>query len=238
MDQSQPPTLVRGDHEVIRQFQQLMGQFLQTQALVMTAYLQGSARALPVEMVAPASMPLTPQAMPVMPMPAVAPPPPMAPVAAPAPAAPVVTAAVRQAAPVAAAPAVEMPVGRVDVKVVPTEKQEAPVVNGAGHVNGAAPGGHVKPMAFADVLKEVIRIVADRTGYPEDMLDVDSNIEADLGIDSIKRMEILTAFQELHAGASASSLQGSLERLTAQKTLRDTATLLTELLTPQAVTVS
>jgi acyl transferase domain-containing protein/short-subunit dehydrogenase len=40
------------------------------------------------------------------------------------------------------------------------------------------------------VHKEVLRIVGERTGYPPDMLDVNADLEADLGIDSIKRVEI------------------------------------------------
>ncbi|WP_285565675.1 type I polyketide synthase [Actinoallomurus iriomotensis] len=39
----------------------------------------------------------------------------------------------------------------------------------------------------------LLEIVADKTGYPVDMLDLDMDIEADLGIDSIKRVEILGA---------------------------------------------
>ncbi len=39
-------------------------------------------------------------------------------------------------------------------------------------------------------------IVADKTGYPEDMLGPDLDIEADLGIDSIKRVEILSALRD------------------------------------------
>ena len=34
-------------------------------------------------------------------------------------------------------------------------------------------------------------VCADKTGYPEDMIDDDMELEADLGIDSIKRVEIL-----------------------------------------------
>ncbi len=46
---------------------------------------------------------------------------------------------------------------------------------------------------FADTLLEV---VADKTGYPVDMLNLDMNLDSDLGIDSIKRVEILSAIQE------------------------------------------
>ena len=42
----------------------------------------------------------------------------------------------------------------------------------------------------------IIAIVADKTGYPEDTLSMDMDLEADLGIDSIKRVEIFSALQE------------------------------------------
>ncbi len=46
---------------------------------------------------------------------------------------------------------------------------------------------------FAETLLEV---VADKTGYPTEMLNLDMNLDSDLGIDSIKRVEILSAIQE------------------------------------------
>lgn len=36
----------------------------------------------------------------------------------------------------------------------------------------------------------ILTAIADKTGYPEDMIDSDMELEADLGIDSIKRVEI------------------------------------------------
>src|SRR5206468_507329 len=74
-----------------------------------------------------------------------------------------------------------------------------------------------------DVLGDVISIVADRTGYPADMLDADAAIEADLGIDSIKRVEILSAFQRTLAEVEQSLLQGVMEKLTSARTLREIA---------------
>ena len=41
-------------------------------------------------------------------------------------------------------------------------------------------------------------MVAEKTGYPTEMLELDMELEADLGIDSIKRVEILSAMQEKH----------------------------------------
>ena len=42
----------------------------------------------------------------------------------------------------------------------------------------------------------LLNIVSDKTGYPAEMLDLTMDIEADLGIDSIKRVEILGAMQD------------------------------------------
>ena len=39
-------------------------------------------------------------------------------------------------------------------------------------------------------------IVAEKTGYPAEMLEPAMRLDADLGIDSIKRVEILSALQE------------------------------------------
>ena len=42
----------------------------------------------------------------------------------------------------------------------------------------------------------MLSVVADKTGYPTDMLELSMDMEADLGIDSIKRVEILGAVQD------------------------------------------
>ena len=46
-----------------------------------------------------------------------------------------------------------------------------------------------------ELLSLLVNIVSERTGYPVDMLNVDANLEGDLGIDSIKRVEIVAAFR-------------------------------------------
>ena len=42
----------------------------------------------------------------------------------------------------------------------------------------------------------LLQVVADKTGYPIDMLELDMQLDADLGIDSIKRVEIFSAVQD------------------------------------------
>ena len=53
----------------------------------------------------------------------------------------------------------------------------------------------------SDTLQQTMfRIVSDKTGYPVEMLDQSMDMEADLGIDSIKRVEILGSLQDLLPG--------------------------------------
>ncbi len=42
----------------------------------------------------------------------------------------------------------------------------------------------------------LLEVIAEKTGYPVEMLELDMALDADLGIDSIKRVEILSALQE------------------------------------------
>merc|ERR1711881_720100 len=41
----------------------------------------------------------------------------------------------------------------------------------------------------------VIAVIAEKTGYDEDMVEEDMSLEMELGIDSIKRVEILSEVQ-------------------------------------------
>ncbi|WP_054691576.1 SDR family NAD(P)-dependent oxidoreductase [Desulfosarcina cetonica] len=65
--------------------------------------------------------------------------------------------------------------------------------------SGATTKPAVAPSASADttaIQQTLIDIVAELTGYPQEMLGLEMDIEADLGIDSIKRVEILSAMEE------------------------------------------
>jgi len=48
------------------------------------------------------------------------------------------------------------------------------------------------------LIHSLLDVVAELTGYPPEMLEPDMDIEADLGIDSIKRVEILSALEAKH----------------------------------------
>ena len=66
------------------------------------------------------------------------------------------------------------------------EKHVSPQIN-----LPAAPSFDVEQLT-----QSFLQIVSDKTGYPTDMLELEMDMEADLGIDSIKRVEILGAIQE------------------------------------------
>ncbi|WP_139813506.1 type I polyketide synthase [Mycobacterium simiae] len=57
-------------------------------------------------------------------------------------------------------------------------------------------GGVARSDVDVDVAGAVLGVVADKTGYPVEMLDLSMSLESDLGIDSIKRVEILAAVQQ------------------------------------------
>ncbi|MEM6247137.1 SDR family NAD(P)-dependent oxidoreductase [Shewanella vaxholmensis] len=88
--------------------------------------------------------------------------------------APEVTVQVAPAAP--AAPALVMP-----AVVMPEVTPVATTMNG---------------LSAEKVQQTMMAVVADKTGYPTEMLELGMDMEADLGIDSIKRVEILGTVQD------------------------------------------
>ena len=77
----------------------------------------------------------------------------------------------------------------------------------AGFAGGSASPAPVAaaasaPSAPAQPVSEVVlAIVSEKTGYPGDMLGLEMEMEAELGIDSIKQVEILSALQAKFPGA-------------------------------------
>ncbi|BAZ68890.1 beta-ketoacyl synthase [Fischerella sp. NIES-4106] len=49
---------------------------------------------------------------------------------------------------------------------------------------------------LSNLAETLLNITSEKTGYPVEMLELDMDMEADLGIDSIKRVEIMGALQE------------------------------------------
>jgi acyl carrier protein len=76
--------------------------------------------------------------------------------------------------------------------------------------------------AFPDreqLTSRLLAIVSERTGYPADMLSLDQDLEADLGVDSIKRVEILGNFQQSFSLANRKNMEELMEKLAGVKTL-------------------
>ncbi len=183
--------------DVIMHHQQVMQQFLETQRSVMLGYL-GAAQGAPVARptVAPArrAMPALPVASP-LPAPIGAPPAPSAP-------------AVVSPAPVAAAPA--------PVAAAPAPVAAAPAPVAAAPAAAAAPATGAT-LTRDQIQERLLEIVSERTGYPADMLGLDADLEGDLGIDSIKRVEIAGTFTQSLPAAEREAID--VEELTASKTL-------------------
>ncbi|MBW3543194.1 MAG: hypothetical protein KY476_23305, partial [Planctomycetes bacterium] len=80
---------------------------------------------------------------------------------------------------------------------------------------GAAKGSDPLPR---DLERFLIEFVVEQTGYPEEMVDLDADLEADLGIDSIKKAQL---FAELADQFSISAAAGENLSLDDFPTLRD-----------------
>jgi acyl transferase domain-containing protein/NAD(P)H-dependent flavin oxidoreductase YrpB (nitropropane dioxygenase family) len=91
-----------------------------------------------------------------------------------------------------------------------------------------APAG----VSFDVVIEKLVALVSDRTGYPSDMLGLDLDLEADLGVDSIKRVEILSALGS-ESSMSVGSIEGEIEQLSKLKTLRAIAEWIVGRATPE-----
>jgi acyl transferase domain-containing protein/acyl carrier protein/NADP-dependent 3-hydroxy acid dehydrogenase YdfG len=79
----------------------------------------------------------------------------------------------------------------------------APTVASATPVLGPAPASTDAAVAAptAGALEALLlAVVSDKTGYPAEMIGLHMELEADLGIDSIKRVEILSAIREREPG--------------------------------------
>jgi len=53
------------------------------------------------------------------------------------------------------------------------------------------------PIEETPIGQSLLAVVSEKTGYPAEMLEMEMDLEADLGIDSIKRVQIIGAMQEL-----------------------------------------
>ena len=106
------------------------------------------------------------------------------------------TTSVIAAAPQIAAPLPPAPMPVVMAVPAPVAPPVAAIV--APPVAVAAPA----PAPGTDVAALLFAVVAEKTGYPAEMINLDMDLEADLGVDSIKRVEILAAMHAQGAGVA------------------------------------
>lgn len=189
------------DAAVMANYFETMRQFLETQGQVMAAYMGEASTPRTSYARAPRIAPPI-QAMPA-PMPAPAPV-----VAAPAPA-PIIVEAPVAAAPVVAAPA-PAPAAPAPAPVAPSPAPQPAVVAAAP---ASAELGRDK---LADML---LGIIEEKTGYPRDMVGLDQGLEADLGIDSIKRIEVVGAMLQALPEQMREALTPNRSKLNTQATL-------------------
>ena len=86
---------------------------------------------------------------------------------------------------------------------VPDKKPVAPFIPvveaSRAQVSAPVTSAPPKPAANGDPVKEkILALVAEKTGYPKDMLDVDLDLEADLGVDTVKQAEMFAAIREIY----------------------------------------
>jgi acyl carrier protein len=112
---------------------------------------------------------------------------------------PVVAAPVAPApvtASVAPAPA---PAPKAAEPIAPPPAPVAPAPVAAAPVAPVAQSPISQSPAVDPVVSQVLDVVAVKTGYPKDMLDLDLDLEADLGIDTVKQAETFAAIREAFA---------------------------------------
>ncbi len=207
--------------QVMHGFQNLMARFLDTQRSVMTSYLQGGTGSM--ESAMPASLPAPVQS----PMPAPMPTP------------------MPNAAPANGATAHHNGNGNGahtnGNAAANGASNRSANGNGThkGSANGTTNGAIAKPEPAAEpaleplvaeesgtpavtrewLTTELLELVSVRTGYPKDMLRMDLDLEGELGIDSIKRVEILGSLAESLGTDDEMDSPLDLEQLTTLRTL-------------------
>jgi malonyl CoA-acyl carrier protein transacylase len=102
---------------------------------------------------------------------------------------------------------------------VPIPDAKAPEDAAAAPEDAAA--APAAPYDRERLTNRLLELVSQRTGYPKDMLGLDVDLEADLGIDSIKRIEILSEVTtDLGTDAQSMATELEMEKLTVIRTLR------------------
>jgi acyl transferase domain-containing protein/NADP-dependent 3-hydroxy acid dehydrogenase YdfG len=109
--------------------------------------------------------------------------------------APAVEAAPGQPPPAAVLPTPPQPPPFLQPPLAPDPPAESPPPPPASPAPGPPPAVPPAP-AEVDMAALLVEVVSAKTGYPEEMLALEMELARDLGIDSIKRVEILAGMRE------------------------------------------
>ena len=83
-------------------------------------------------------------------------------------------------------------------------KAAIPAVSAVSEIKGGGTDAHplsnaLIPAVKTDPVKQrILTLVAEKTGYPIDMLDLDLDLEADLGVDTVKQAEVMATVRETY----------------------------------------
>jgi malonyl CoA-acyl carrier protein transacylase len=91
-------------------------------------------------------------------------------------------------------------------------------------------GDEIAVVDEAAIRSFVLALVSEKTGYPQEMLDLDLDLEADLGIDTVKQAELFATVREQYHIPRREDL-----RLSDYNTLRKVIAFVQEALAPQAI---
>jgi hypothetical protein len=116
----------------------------------------------------------------------------------------------------APAPAVAVEVPGAAAPVAPATPAPAPAPVAAPTPQPVAADGAFDRDKLADLL---LGIIEEKTGYPRDMVGLDQGLEADLGIDSIKRIEVVGATLQALPESMREALTPNRSKLNTQATL-------------------
>jgi acyl transferase domain-containing protein/NAD(P)-dependent dehydrogenase (short-subunit alcohol dehydrogenase family)/acyl carrier protein len=72
-------------------------------------------------------------------------------------------------------------------------------VTGASEPLKVVPAASAMPATDDAIKDKILDIVAEKTGYPKDMLDLDLDLEADLGVDTVKQAEMFAAVRAAYS---------------------------------------
>lgn len=106
----------------------------------------------------------------------------------------------------------------------PAHVIQLPSVSAQGACEESTSSAVNTPMNVEDFVEAFVTIVSERTGYPVDMLEPQLDLETDLGVDSIKRIEILSRFRKLLPDDMQTLVEGSMEEVAGVRTIEEIST--------------